>query len=83
MSEPIFKGFMTIYFVLLCCSNKNIFPAKNKNSSIVTYGSLAVANKQIATAPVATETFEIMLHRRSLSKEIKASLAIPSPIKSK
>ena len=50
---------------------------------MVTYGSLAAANRQIAAAPVATETFEIMPHKCSLSKEIKASLAIPSPIISK
>ena len=50
---------------------------------MVTYGSLAAANKQIAAAPVAAEAFEIMAHKRSLPKKIKASLAIPNPIMSK
>ena len=68
------------YFVLLSCSNKNTFTAKKRNSSIVAYGSLAAAYKQIATTPATMEIFEVMRYNDSLSKKIKASLAIPSPI---
>ena len=79
--KAYFQGlYGNFYFIPLCCSNKYIFTAKNKKSSIVAYGSLAAANKQIATAPVAIETFEIMLCNNSFSKQIKAILAIPSPI---
>ena len=68
------------YFVLLSCSNKNTFTAKKRNSSIVAYGSLAAAYKQIATTPATIEIFKVMQYNDFLWKEIKASLKIPSPI---